>query len=131
MTQQKTILLVDDDPDFSLLYKTVLTRAGFTTIAAHDGEEAIVLSFREKPDAVVVDVGLPKKDGFEVVKELRQDPLWGSKVPVIILTGKQADESNLANIAEISPTYYFIKGSQSAEEFVAKVQQLFSHGPVH
>jgi DNA-binding response OmpR family regulator len=81
------ILVVDDQPHIVRLLQLELERAHHTVVTAGDGEEAIECFHAEQPDLVVLDVVMPKKDGFEVLREIRADPLHG-KTPVIMLTIK-------------------------------------------
>ncbi len=117
------ILLVDDDPTFLTTYQKILTKNDMDVIAAADGEEAITSAFAQKPNVIILDIDMPKKDGFAVMKELRADS-WGKNVPIIIMTGKEPDDARLEQINQFGATYYFVKGSKSTEDFIATVQDL-------
>jgi DNA-binding response OmpR family regulator len=117
------ILLVDDDLTFLITYQKILERNGFIVIPARDGEEALNLALAEKPNIIILDVDIPKKDGLEVMKELRVSE-WGKNVLIIILTGKEPDSVRLEQINRWNPAYYFVKGSQSTDTFVSKIQDL-------
>src|SRR5688572_20943585 len=82
------ILLVDDDSDLLDVTAYALRREGLNVIVATDGQQALRRCEGERPDLVVLDVGLPRTDGFEVCRRIRQ----GSSTPVILLTGLSADE---------------------------------------
>lgn len=86
----KKILAVDDEKHIRLLVEVNLKRAGYTVITASDGEEALEKVKSEKPDLVVLDVMMPRKDGFEVLRTLRADPET-MNLPVIMLTAKAQD----------------------------------------
>ncbi len=79
------ILVVDDDDDAREMVSRNLRRAGFTTVEARDGEEALLRVRVVKPSMVVLDLLMPRVDGFEVLRTLRQE---GHDVPVLVLTGK-------------------------------------------
>ena len=81
----KKILIVDDEKAIVDILKYNLTSEGYTTVEAYDGEEAMSMVNKEKPDLVLLDVMLPKKDGFTVCKEIRQT----SNVPIIMVTAKE------------------------------------------
>jgi two-component system alkaline phosphatase synthesis response regulator PhoP/two-component system response regulator VicR len=81
------ILVVDDQPHIVRLLQLELERAHHTVVTAGDGEEAVERFRAERPDIVILDVVMPKKDGFEVLRAIRSDPLSG-KTPVIMLTIK-------------------------------------------
>jgi DNA-binding response OmpR family regulator len=67
----RTILLVDDDPDILFLLKLALEKHNFVVITAMDGEEGIRLFLSAKPDMVITDVNMPKKNGYEVIAAVR------------------------------------------------------------
>ena len=87
------ILVVDDESRMRKLVKDFLTKSGFTVLEAADGEEAVDIFFERKDiDLIILDVMMPRMDGWQVVKEIRQY----SKVPIIMLTakGEERDELN-------------------------------------
>jgi two-component system, OmpR family, phosphate regulon response regulator PhoB len=81
-----TILLVEDDPDIRELVAYKLSRGGFEVIEAADGLAALQAARTRPPDAVVLDMGLPRLSGIEVCRELRAAPATAA-VPIIMLTG--------------------------------------------
>lgn len=88
----KLILVADDDADVRELVVFRLERAGYEVITAADGEEAVALALNHKPDLCVVDVMMPKLDGFEVTERLREAPeLAGT--PILLLTASVHDSA--------------------------------------
>ena len=83
---QSTILVVEDSPTTRRMTVNVLEDAGYRVVTATDGEEAISVAQTEKPDAVVLDIILPKKNGYQVCRQLKQDP--DRSVPVLMVTAK-------------------------------------------
>jgi DNA-binding response OmpR family regulator len=83
----KTILVVDDERNIVELVRLYLEKDGFNVVAANDGEQALVQYERNDPDLVVLDVMLPKMDGFEVCRELRRR----GDVPILMLTARSED----------------------------------------
>jgi two-component system phosphate regulon response regulator PhoB len=81
-----TILLVEDDPDIRELVAYKLTRGGFEVVEAADGFAALQAARTRPPDAVILDMGLPRLSGIEVCRELRAAPATAA-VPIIMLTG--------------------------------------------
>jgi two-component system, OmpR family, phosphate regulon response regulator PhoB len=81
-----TILLVEDDPDIRELVAYKLTRGGFQVVEAADGFAALRAARTRPPDAVILDMGLPRLSGIEVCRELRAAPATAA-VPIIMLTG--------------------------------------------
>jgi DNA-binding response OmpR family regulator len=83
----KRILVVDDEPNIVELLRLYLEKEGFAVVAARDGDEALVLHARHDPDLVVLDLMLPKRDGFEVCRELRRR----GDTPILMLTARSDD----------------------------------------
>jgi DNA-binding response OmpR family regulator len=90
VTERPRVLVADDDPLIQRLVRTHLDRAGFRVLTAADGEEALDVALAEQPDLIVLDLMLPKLDGFEVCRRVREFSL----VPVVMLTarGEQVDK---------------------------------------
>jgi CheY-like chemotaxis protein len=88
------ILVVDDDPDIVDTTKMVLESKGYQVVTARDGIEGLATLRAEKPDLVILDLLMPKMDGFAVCKEL-QDPRWGKlrDTPILIQTSVREEAS--------------------------------------
>ena len=86
----KKILVVDDERHIVRLVQVNLERAGYEILTAYDGVEALEKVKSESPDMVVLDVMMPRMDGFEVLKNLQADPSY-QDIPVIMLTAKAQD----------------------------------------
>ena len=80
------ILIVDDEPDIITFLSAVLQEAGYATIGAKDGIEALEILRKEKPGLVLLDLMMPKKSGITVLQELRKDENT-SHIPVVVVTG--------------------------------------------
>lgn len=99
VTTPKTILVVDDHEDSRTIYSTILQHYGYVTILARDGEEALRFVRKFGPDAVVTDLHIPRLDGCELIKALKQDPAT-VHIPTILITAdalpgarRQAEEA--------------------------------------
>lgn len=79
------VLLVEDDDNLRKMYKAKLLKEGYQIIAIDNGSEAVDTAFKERPDIILLDIMLPGIDGFEVLAELRADPMT-METPVIFLT---------------------------------------------
>jgi DNA-binding response OmpR family regulator len=92
MEHKAKILLVDDDPDILEVMSAVLLANDYTVVTAKDGQEGLVKLRSEKPDLMVLDLMMPRMDGFAVCNELL-DPRWAkySNIPIIILTSVRED----------------------------------------
>jgi DNA-binding response OmpR family regulator len=67
----KTVLLIDDNPDILLLITLMLKHHDFSVLTANDGDEGVRSFFSTKPDTVIVDIDMPKKNGYDVIREIR------------------------------------------------------------
>ena len=112
----KTILVVDDEPKITQLVRDYLERAGFGVHAAGDGKSALGLARSEKPDLVILDLGLPQMDGLDVTRELRKF----SNVPIIVLTARSEESDKLIGL-ELGADDYITKPF-SPKELVARVR---------
>jgi CheY-like chemotaxis protein len=89
--EEKTILVVDDEPDIVIYLKTLLEDEGFKVMTANDGDEALQRVREKKPDFISLDLVMPKKSGIRFFYELRHNKEW-SKIPVVIVTAHARDE---------------------------------------
>jgi two-component system alkaline phosphatase synthesis response regulator PhoP len=85
MSEKKRILVVDDEPDFVSIVKKNLEKAGFEVDVAYDGIEVNDKIAAKMPDAIVLDVMMPEKDGYKVCAELKSDDKY-SDIPILLLT---------------------------------------------
>lgn len=84
---EKKILIVDDEPNILLSLEFIISRAGFTVRTAEDGEQALQESISWSPDLILLDINMPKLDGFEVCQRLRDNPIF-DKTKIVFLTAK-------------------------------------------
>jgi DNA-binding response OmpR family regulator len=110
-----SVLVVDDEPQIATIARDYLTRAGFSVAVAADGATGLELTRRTQPDLVVLDLGLPRLDGFEVARALRRE----SDVPIIMLTAR-VDETDRLHGFEVGADDYITKPF-SPRELVARV----------
>ena len=89
----KSILVVDDDPEIVAMLNTRLSKRGYKVSTAGDGNRAIELAKREKPDIVLLDVMMPGKSGWEVARALKQDPVTQDvKIVMVSAIGEKTNE---------------------------------------
>ena len=88
--EQPVVLAADDDEDVLALVAFRLERSGYTVVQARDGQEALELALSRKPDLAVLDVMMPKLDGFELTRRLRAEEAT-SRMPIILLTARAQD----------------------------------------
>lgn len=113
---QRKILIVDDEPAIRELVRFNLERAGLTVVTAADGEEALATFHTERPDLVLLDLMLPRLDGFTVCRRIREE----SAAPIIMLTARSAEQDRVDGL-ELGADDYLTKPF-SPRELVARVK---------
>ena len=119
---KKKILLADDDQFIVVVYKDGFEQAGYDVVVARDGEETLKQMEAEQPDLVILDIIMPKLNGFEVIKTAKADPKLAN-IPILVLTNlsQPSDEQE----ARTSGANDFItKFNASFDDVVVHVQQL-------
>jgi DNA-binding response OmpR family regulator len=112
----RTILVVDDEPRIVELARDYLEHAGFRVITASDGRTAVESARRDRPDLVVLDLGLPGLDGLDVTRELRRD----GSIPIVMVTARDDELDKLLGL-ELGADDYLTKPF-SPRELVARVK---------
>jgi two-component system alkaline phosphatase synthesis response regulator PhoP len=112
MSEKKRVLVVDDEPDFAGIVQQNLEKEGFEVEVAYDGEEGLEKVKANPPDAIVLDVMMPGKDGYQVCSELKADERYAG-IPVILLT---------AVASHVTSTRYTHRDGMSteADDYLAK-----------
>jgi two-component system alkaline phosphatase synthesis response regulator PhoP len=129
MSDKKRVLLVDDEPDLIALLKKRFQKEGFDTDVAYDGNEAIAKVAANPPDAIVLDVMMPDKDGYQVCSELKANKKY-EDIPILMLTAV-ADHVTSTRYSHqdgmnLEADDYVPKGPDSTDEIVASVKRLLS-----
>lgn len=121
---QKTILVVDDDPDALDFFVTVLEDNGYATVSARDGNEALDRIGEALPDLVTLDITMPEKSGVGVYRKLKEDE--GLKgIPVIIITGVSDDFKHfISTRRQVPPPEGYLSKPVEPDELVRKVREL-------
>lgn len=122
---KKRILIADDEPNIVLSLEYLMKREGFEVEVAIDGEAALQAIAAQRPDLVLLDIMLPKKDGFDVCQQIRSHPQWQS-IKVVMLTAKGRDTEVSKGIA-LGADAYMTKPF-STMDLVAQVRQLLGLG---
>jgi DNA-binding response OmpR family regulator len=113
------VLVVDDEPNIVLSLKFLMEQKGYEVSIARNGKEALEALNKRLPDLILLDVMMPKPDGYEVCQKIRATPEW-KDIPVIMLTAKGREverEKGLAMGAD-----YYVTKPFGTQELVAKVQ---------
>ncbi|PYR70144.1 MAG: DNA-binding response regulator [Acidobacteria bacterium] len=114
----KTVLVVDDEPSIAQIAGDYLRHGGFCVLTASNGVDALALAREQRPDLIVLDLGLPRMDGLEVAKTLRRE----GNVPIIMLTARIEESDRLAGL-ELGADDYMTKPF-SPRELVARVRSV-------
>jgi two-component system, OmpR family, alkaline phosphatase synthesis response regulator PhoP len=118
-TAMNTILVVDDEPKILQVVRDYLERAGYGVQVAHEGKSALAAARSEKPDMIILDLGLPEMDGLDVTRQLRKF----SDAPIIMLTARSEETDKLIGL-ELGADDYVTKPF-SPKELVARVRAVF------
>ena len=113
----KTVLVVDDEPAFVRLVTRALSHEGYRVLTAHDGREALRALFEHRPDLVLLDVQMPRMDGWQTCSRIREL----SDAPVIMLTGKDTSEEDVVRGLDYGADEYLIKPVGN-KELLARVR---------
>lgn len=117
----KTILIIEDEIHLTDIFKSALTKEGFSVTVALAGDKGLAAALSEHPDAILLDIMLPGMDGLTVLSNLRKDP-WGKSVPVVVLTNLTPDDRIIDAIARDVPSFYLVKVNSSTEDIVIKLK---------
>lgn len=120
------ILLAEDDRFLRKAAEATLRQNGFVVLAAVDGEEALRLARAEAPDLVLLDLIMPKVQGFEVLRALKQDPATAG-IPVIVLSNLGQD-SDVQRALEAGAAAYLIKANLPLHDLVLRVRATLEGG---
>lgn len=121
---RKKILIIDDDADIRLGLNARLKASGYDTAFAEDGVTALSIARREKPDLILLDIGLPGGDGFVVLKRLKTHTALAC-TPVIVLTAREAEEYEKRAL-EGGASAFFQKPADNQELLAGIASQLGS-----
>ena len=121
------VLLVEDDVVLAKVIYEELTEAGFTTLQAYDGEAGLSMAREHHPDLVLLDILLPKKDGFEVLADLKGSPDT-EDLRVILLTMLGSDD-DIKKGMQLGAEDYVVKSQHAVAEVIEKVKDFISKGP--
>jgi DNA-binding response OmpR family regulator len=124
-TQKQKILLVEDDVNIREMYKMKLELSGYNIITAEDGKMAVDLIKKENPDLALLDILLPKKDGFEVLKEIKDSKNKKIKSIPVIMLSNLSNKEDISEAKRLGAVDYFVKAKISPGEIVEKVNEFF------
>src|SRR4051812_36601091 len=118
------ILLVEDDTNLRDIYSARFSAEQYQVVAATDGEEALAMAMREKPDIILLDIMIPKISGFDVLDIIRQTPEIKSTKVVIMTALSQADQQSKGQ--GLGANRYLIKSQVTLEDVVRAVKEVLA-----
>lgn len=123
MTRIKILLVEDDEVLAKVIYEE-LNEAGFETLRVYDGEAGLTMAREKRPDLILLDILLPKKNGFDVLETLKKSPET-KKIPVIMLTMLGSDD-DIKKGLHLGASDYIVKSQHAVGEIVEKVKNFFA-----
>jgi DNA-binding response OmpR family regulator len=121
MPKKAKVLIIEDEESLAQMYQTKFDHEGYEVVVANDGSIGIEQAQKTKPDIILLDIILPKKDGFMVLKELKSDKSTAG-VKVIMLTNLGQDEDVIKG-KKLGAIDYLVKANLTPAQLVAKVEE--------
>lgn len=120
----KTILVVDDEPDVLKYLETILIDNGFDVISATNGEECIEKANSEKPDLITLDISMPSESGVRAFRDLQENPAT-SNIPVIIITGISNEFKRfISSRKHVNPPIDYFEKPVDREELLKRIKKI-------
>ena len=119
----KTVLIIEDDTVLLDMYQDKFAVSGITVMTADDGKKGLDLAMTKQPDLILLDLGLPKIKGVDIMGTLRMTE-WGKMVPIIVLTNLNVDGKILEAITKYNPVYCLLKANTTPDEVVDKAKEV-------
>jgi two-component system, cell cycle response regulator DivK len=120
----KKILFIEDEAVMQKAVSEFLNTRGYEVVSALDGELGLISAKTHRPDLILLDLILPKKNGFEVLKELKGDADTAS-IPIVVLTNL-SEMGDIGKVLEYGVTTYLVKSDQSLKDIFAVVEKILS-----
>ena len=121
----KKILFIEDEESLQRAMGSMLEQKKMQILKALNGEDGLNIAKKETPDLILLDLILPKKNGFEVLGELKKDP--GTKdIPIIVLTNLEGS-SDIERALALGATTYLVKANYALEDIMMKIESVLEH----
>ena len=118
----KTVLIIEDEPTLQKMLSVALTQEGYEVKNALDGEIGLKLAREIKPELILLDLILPKVDGFEVLEELKKNDST-KEIPVIVLTNLESAQE-IERALLMGATTYLVKANYDLKDIVQKIKEI-------
>lgn len=116
------IVFIEDETTLQKMLTAALKEVGYSVVAASDGEAGLAAVRAENPDLVLLDLILPKMDGFTVLREIKKDEAT-ARIPVIVLTNLESAE-DVGKVVALGATTYLVKANYDLPDIVAKIKEV-------
>jgi DNA-binding response OmpR family regulator len=123
-TRKTKILVIEDEKMLAEMYATKFSMEGFEVTKAYDGADGMAKARAVKPDVILLDIIMPRIDGFAVLKELRHDPKF-KDTPIILLTNLGQDD-DIKKGKELGADDYFVKSNHTPADVVNKIKAVLA-----
>lgn len=123
-SKNRKILVIEDEATLQRALNEVLSKEGYEVVSALDGLKGLELVQRENPDLILLDIILPKMDGFEVLKKIKENGEI-SKIPIIILTNL-SDVNDIQKALDLGATTYLVKADFHIEDVLKKIEKVLN-----
>jgi DNA-binding response OmpR family regulator len=123
--QKNKILLVEDDPMVVRMYQRKLELEGFKLTVAFNGQEGLEAIEKEKPDIILLDIMMPKMNGIEALKKIKEKPFLKG-VPVIMLTNLGDRPEDVQKCKELGAKDYWVKANVSLKEIIERIRKILN-----
>ena len=120
------ILIIEDDVVLKKILEDKLTQKKFSVLTAQNGEEGLKMALKNKPDLILLDILMPKMNGVDMLKKLRQDK-WGKIVSVLLLTN-DSDPEHMREVLRANADDYLIKSDWGLDDIVEKIKKTLKLG---
>jgi CheY-like chemotaxis protein len=121
---EKTVLIIDDEPDTRVYFSSILEDNGYKTIPAETGAEGIKKLNEQIPDLITLDVSMPEMSGVKFYRTIRENDAWKS-IPIIIITGVSDDFKNfISSRSKVPPPEGYLSKPVEADDLLALVGEL-------
>jgi CheY-like chemotaxis protein len=121
--ERKTILVVEDEPDTVTYLSTLLEDAGYNTVAAEDGDQALEKVRTSRPDLITLDITMPNKSGVRFYRDMKESNQW-KDIPIIIVTGISDDfEKFISTRQQVPPPEGYVSKPVDKDQMLSLIKE--------
>jgi CheY-like chemotaxis protein len=120
MEEKKFVLVIEDDPFYANIYKMKLKKENIFAEVAVNGDAALLIARKQKPSLILTDLIMPGKDGFQTLKELKEDPAL-KDIPVVVLSNLSQAE-DVQRVMDLGAKEYIVKSNVPIADLIQKIK---------